>query len=92
MMTQRNGKGLGCDSVLLIKAGVAQQCVGPISLEIAPRACTIQLILNKLLLLLLKPRHWLVRGSLKGKNQGTQFALRPFFEKNGSPFIQNAAL
>ena len=32
------------------KAGVAQQRVGPISLGIAPRACT---ILSKLLLLLL---------------------------------------
>jgi hypothetical protein len=35
---------------LLLKAGVARQRVGPISLGIAPRAC---MILSKLLLLLL---------------------------------------
>ena len=81
MMTQRNGKGLGCDCVLLLKAGVARQCVCPISLGIWPRACTIQLILNKLSLLRFKPLQGLgqSRGSLNGKNQGTQFAFRPFF-------------
>ena len=44
-------EGRGADLVgRLVEAGVARQCVGPTSLGIAPRACT---ILNKFLLLLL---------------------------------------